>query len=291
MTCGDIESNPGPPTGEDHPLAESPNPMPVDEEILLALLQDGLHHALQSGNDPGSLSTTNIGWQHILGEPAPQVGVRTPFSRAGVGPTRRAQAPAQADLPGAPVHPTAMLTDLPFVPPPPGTDLRVSLDATPDLAHGGDVGEEVTPVDLVGNGVRISTGPSLGAILCPHPVPLMDLLQLQVRTVRHLPAVLQGDVSSALGAAIARYCVSPTDEHLFAVLGFPKLVLRATPTKGKRGAETLLLGLSERLKRFVAGDLVSLWTQAQGYIHLPPQRTTNTQPQASSGRHQWRQGP
>jgi hypothetical protein len=136
----------------------------------------------------------------------------------------------------------------------------MSLDNAPDLAHGGDCGVEVQAVDQAGNGVRINTRPLLGALQCPSPLPLMALLQLRVTTVRHLPSVLQGDVSSALGAAIARYCSSATDEHLFAVLGFPKLVLRAQASKGRKGHETQILGIA---KRFMAGDLLSLWTDLQ----------------------------
>ena len=149
-----------------------------------------------------------------------------------------------------------MQIDPPFVPP---IIMVGPAELDTDLAHGQDVGTEVDPLDPFGNGsLHITTHRLLGNLSLPSPFPLDGILGIRAPTVRHLPAALQDDVSMALGGAISRYCRSPSTDHLFAILAFPKLVLRSPMLRGPRARDNMFLAIKGRLRAFMQGELMAL---------------------------------
>ena len=62
-----------------------------------------------------------------------------------------------------------------------------------------------------------------------------------------------------MAATVSRYAADPTEEHLFAVLAFPKLVLRASHTRGRTTADALSAALRHRIHQFQMGELRALW--------------------------------
>ena len=179
-------------------------------------------------------------------------------SSSSTGPTRngrRRRADSERELTGPGPH------DPLFLPPPPVDSQRDAFDI--DLAHGEPEQGLLRPLDPAGNvSVRITTAaPDVMALHCPDPPPIMEVLQLRITTVRHVPAALQGDVSTALTSAIQRYCHVQSDQALFAVLAFTKLVLRAPRVQGKGTQQAVVEILRGRVKKFLEGHLDILMSE------------------------------
>ena len=65
------------------------------------------------------------------------------------------------------------------------------------------------------------------------PCDLMELLKAPIPVLRHVPARLQALASQMQAAALHAYLDHPSEDSLFPVLAFPKLVLRHVVGKGK----------------------------------------------------------
>ena len=121
--------------------------------------------------------------------------------------------------------------DVPVLPAPPPAGAPPA-DFEVDLAHPEDMPDMVHRVDDMGHAMHIHVvRPNLAVLTLPEPLPLQDLLQARVQTIRHVPAALQQQVSSALAAAISRYTVDPP----VCSPGFPQ-----TSVKGHKGPWPLL---------------------------------------------------
>ena len=168
-----------------------------------------------------------------------------------------------------------------YVPPCEGVRAPVDLDV--DLAHPVDLGAPVEPVDVVGNALRVTGNrPGVVNFQFPRILPINMIMKSRIPTVRHIPGEIQGDVSDSLAAALGWYTSTRQDEHLFALLSFAKLVLRAPNSKHQH--EQLVPAIKARLRKFVAGDILSLVNELETDLRQPnsgpPRRSKRKRTQA-----------
>ena len=83
-----------------------------------------------------------------------------------------------------------------------------------------------------GHHVRLLAAP-VATTLGTAPCDIVEVLRTQVTVLRHIPARLQHAACLALAKSIDQYVSDLSDQALFAVLAFPKLVLRHANLKGK----------------------------------------------------------
>ena len=79
------------------------------------------------------------------------------------------------------------------------------------------------------------------------PTDLRTILGVHVPIIHHVPVATRAEVSGALACALHAYCQDPTQGRLYALLAFPKLVLRTVPTKGRHTADHIVATLKHRL--------------------------------------------
>ena len=122
-------------------------------------------------------------------------------------------------------------------------------------------------VTLVGNEVnrRVEAQgppPAPGPPMCTRPVDTLQLLQLRVPIIRHIPGRALRAFAEVLAWAIDRYCSDPTADALFGALALPKLCLRTTPARGKHAASEVESSILHRLDLFRQGQWFTLWGEA-----------------------------
>jgi hypothetical protein len=228
LSCGDVEAKPGPGPGDPPAPVEDPAGMQLDAAGMLMLMSlvDVLQQppCLQLAPAPGPQNGP-LTWAS-LSIPPDRALVPEPHNvrpqRTG-GRRRRLPESAPADL----VH----------VPAPQGVGPTV-LDSDVDLAHAAHSGPPVEPVDGAGNCLRAAEvrARPLGALQLPNPLPFLDLLCSRQQPIHHLPASLQADFTGVLAASLNRYCTTPTEGKLFALLALPKLTMR--PQKSRAVSPT-----------------------------------------------------
>ena len=106
-------------------------------------------------------------------------------------------------------------------------------------------------------------GTSLNA---PSPLfqpPLDELLQAQIPTVRHLPNACRREFAEVLGELLASLAEEPTWEAVYGLMALPKLVLRAPNTRADSKPSNLSLDIARRLRLFRSGAWPSLWTEVR----------------------------
>ena len=101
-----------------------------------------------------------------------------------------------------------------------------------------------------------------GPPLCKCPVDILQLLQLRVPIIRHIPGRALRAFVETLAWAIDQYCSDPNDDTLFGALGLPKLCLRTTPARGKHAASEVESAILHRLELFRQGHWFTLWGDA-----------------------------
>ena len=95
-----------------------------------------------------------------------------------------------------------------------------------------------------------------------HPVAMSTLFQCPVGVLSHLPAAVRPGVGDALTLLLRKVAHEPSEVATWALMAFPKLVLRASARGGKKHTADVVTEVNRRLHLWRSGQWATLWEEA-----------------------------
>jgi hypothetical protein len=152
-----------------------------------------------------------------------------------------------------------------------------------DLAHAPDPpqGLQMTHLHLDVNMLEnIGRSPAqIGPAIQPPTVghPILNIVKIPTQSIRHIPACIRSQIATTLANLLHNYSLHASDDNLWLLWCFPKLVLRAPARSGKNHQRAAEQEIIRRLGLWHANQFDMLVQEMITSHQRPRTRGTNSQ--------------